>query len=85
MSEAVAVQLAPVRYLGTVKWFSDERGWGFITPYQKTPVLAERDLFLHRRALGDLDPGLLVDGARVSFSVGEHRGRPTAVAVRLES
>ena len=84
----VAIRVVPVvpdvRYAGTVKWFDAAKGWGFITPGERIGALAERDLFVHSTALNGLNPAALSDGAHVSFAVGEHRGRPTAVAVLLE-
>ena len=51
---------------GTVKWFSDDKGYGFITPDE-----AGKDLFVHHsaiqgsgfRSLAEADPGryLVVD------------------------
>jgi CspA family cold shock protein len=47
---------------GTVKWFSDRKGYGFIAPDD-----AGRDLFVHHRAIVGDGYKSLADGARVSF------------------
>jgi len=46
---------------GTVKWFSDEKGYGFITPDE-----GDEDLFVHRTGLADRG-SVLADGERVNF------------------
>ncbi|HEU5428845.1 MAG TPA: cold-shock protein [Actinocrinis sp.] len=55
---------------GTVKWFSNSKHYGFITP-----DAGGRDVFLHRSVLTASDLTELEDGARVSFDLtqdGEH-------------
>ena len=47
---------------GTVKWFSEEKGFGFITPSD-----GQKDLFVHRKAITGFQP--LSDGQKVSFDV----------------
>lgn len=61
---------------GTVKWFSDEKGFGFITPED-----GSKDLFVHHsNILGDGFRSLS-DGQSVSFDVGEGRKGPEATNV----
>lgn len=48
---------------GTVKWYSDEKGFGFITP-----DLGGDDVFVHRSSLDDLG-GSVEDGTKVEFEV----------------
>ena len=51
---------------GTVKWFDDAKGYGFITPAEGT-----KDLFVHHSAiLGDGFKSL-PEGAKVSFEARE--------------
>ena len=47
---------------GTVKWFSDEEGFGFITPDE-----AGKDLFVHHSAIIDEGFRSLAEGAKVSY------------------
>lgn len=48
---------------GTVKWFNDEKGYGFIEPDEKG-----KDLFVHHTAINMKGRRTLEDGARVSFN-----------------
>ena len=61
---------------GTVKWFSDEKGYGFITPDE-----GDNDLFVHRTGLGD-QGGVLADGERVNFDTEDGDKGPKAVNVQ---
>ena len=47
---------------GTVKWFSDEKGYGFITPDE-----AGSDLFVHHSAIVGSGFKSLAEGAKVSY------------------
>jgi CspA family cold shock protein len=47
---------------GTVKWFSDDKGYGFITPDD-----AGKDLFVHHSAIQGNGFKSLTEGARVSY------------------
>src|ERR687884_688502 len=47
---------------GTVKWFSDDKGFGFITPDQ-----GSRDLFVHHTGINANGYRTLAEGARVSY------------------
>ena len=47
---------------GTVKWFSDEKGFGFITPDE-----GSKDLFVHHSAIQGEGYKTLAEGAKVSF------------------
>ena len=51
------------RQTGTVKWFNDEKGFGFITP-QSGP-----DVFVHFRAIEGHGFKTLAEGQKVSFEV----------------
>jgi cold shock protein len=59
---------------GTVTWFSEQRGYGFIDDG------GGREIFVHRTAL---EPGRnrLVEGARVEFEVIRGRKGPEAANV----
>ena len=47
---------------GTVKWFSDEKGFGFITPEDQS-----KDLFVHHSAIVGNGYRSLAEGAKVSY------------------
>ncbi|MCY1281812.1 Major cold shock protein CspA [compost metagenome] len=49
------------RQTGTVKWFNDEKGFGFITP-ESGP-----DLFVHYRSIQSAGFKSLQEGQKVSF------------------
>ena len=49
---------------GTVKWFNDAKGFGFITPADGSD-----DLFAHFSAIASSGFKTLTDGQRVSFDV----------------
>lgn len=67
-------------FTGTIKSFNVEKGWGFITS-EETTNLFGKDLFLHKRELGSLDPPPNA-GDQVQFSVQlSDKGRPEAARV----
>lgn len=53
------------RQTGTVKWFNDEKGFGFITP-ESGP-----DLFVHFRAIEGTGFKTLKEGQQVTFEAVE--------------
>jgi len=61
---------------GIVKWFNDQKGYGFIE--QKNG----EDLFVHYSAIVGSGFRTLAEGDRVSFDVGEGKKGPTAENVR---
>lgn len=64
------------RETGTVKWFDERKGYGFITRD------SGGDIFVHHSAIAGEGFRSLVDGERVEFEVGEGRKGPAAVDVR---
>jgi CspA family cold shock protein len=62
---------------GTVKWFSDEKGFGFITPDD-----GERDLFVHFSAITGDGYRSLAEGAKVSYEPEDGDKGPKAVNVQ---
>ncbi len=50
------------RQNGTVKWFNDEKGFGFITPTD-----GSEDLFVHYRSIESAGFKSLSEGQAVSF------------------
>jgi len=61
---------------GTVKWFSDEKGFGFITPDE-----AGKDLFVHHSAIQGDGYKSLAEGARVSYEAEQGPKGPAAANV----
>ncbi|CAH0342512.1 MULTISPECIES: cold-shock protein [unclassified Rhizobium] len=63
---------------GTVKFFAEDKGFGFITPDNGGP-----DVFVHVSALQQ--GGSLRDGDKVSFEVGQDRktGKSKAESVSV--
>ena len=62
---------------GTVKWFSDEKGFGFITPDD-----GGKDLFVHHTAIQSDGYRSLGEGAKVSYDPEQGQKGPQAQNVR---
>ena len=62
--------------IGTVKWFSAEKGYGFITPDDGT-----RDVFVHFSGIAGEGHRSLDEGQRVSFTAEDGDKGPRAVDV----
>ena len=62
---------------GTVKWFSDEKGFGFITPDERG-----NDLFVHHSAIAGGGFKTLVEGAKVEYDEEQGPKGPRATNVR---
>ncbi len=63
---------------GTVKWFSDEKGFGFITPDD-----GAKDVFVHYSNIAGSGFSTLAEGAKVEFETQEGRKGLEAVDVRV--
>ena len=61
---------------GTVKFFNDQKGFGFISRD------GQEDLFVHFSNIIGSGRRTLVDGQEVEFEVGEGRKGPEAVDVK---
>ena len=63
---------------GIVKWFNDDKGYGFITPDG-----GGEDLFVHFSAIAGSGFKTLDEGAKVSFEVTQGQKGPQATDVQI--
>ena len=60
--------------MGTVKWFNDDKGFGFITPDN-----GGKDVFVHFRSINNSGGrATLNEGQKVSFTVSQGQKGPQA-------
>jgi len=62
---------------GTVKWFNDQKGYGFITPES-----GKKDVFVHQSAIMSAGFRTLAEGDKVEFSVEQGPKGPSAANVQ---
>jgi CspA family cold shock protein len=62
---------------GTVKWFNDQKGFGFITPDDPG-----KDLFVHKDGIVGDGYRSLSEGAKVSYDAESGEKGPKAVNVQ---
>jgi CspA family cold shock protein len=62
---------------GTVKWFSDQKGYGFITPDE-----GDQDVFVHHSGIAGEGYRTLEDGAKVTFETETGDKGPKAINVQ---
>jgi cold shock protein len=73
---AQTVEEYPHMPTGTVKWFSDDKGFGFITPDD-----GDKDLFVHHTGINGEGYRSLQEGAKVSYDPEQGDKGPKAVNV----
>jgi cold shock protein len=61
---------------GTVKWFNDAKGYGFITPAD-----GGKDMFVHHSSIEGSGFKTLAEGAKVEFEAVEGAKGPEAKSV----
>jgi CspA family cold shock protein len=61
--------------IGTVKWFNESKGYGFITPED-----GGKDVFVHKNSARD--PSCLVEGTSVVFEPEQGKKGTQAANVR---
>ena len=62
-----------MRTRGTVKWFNDEKGFGFISPED-----GSKDCFVHHSAIQAQGFKTLTEGQQVEFDVVQGQKGPAA-------
>jgi cold shock protein len=65
---------------GTVKWFSNDKGYGFITQDE-----GGKDVFVHHSAISGEGYKSLAEGAKVEYEVEEGPKGPQARTVTVAS
>lgn len=58
---------------GTVKWFNNKKGYGFITPDE-----GGNDIFVHISAVQAAGMRTLNEGAKISYELTTERGKTVA-------
>jgi cold shock protein len=64
--------------IGTVRWFSGQKGYGFIQP-----DTGSNHVFVHVSAVQQSGLSGLPDGARLTFDIVPNRGKESAENLRL--
>ena len=73
---AITGQRSTVVSTGTVKWFNEKKGFGFITPDS-----GSEDLFVHHSEVKTTGYASLAEGQKVEFTLGQGKKGPCATNV----
>ena len=63
---------------GTVKWFNNKKGYGFITPDE-----GGQDIFVHISAVQKAGMRTLNEGAKISYELMNERGKTVAGELKV--
>ena len=63
---------------GTVKWFNNQKGYGFITPNE-----GGQDIFVHISAVQKAGMRTLNEGAKISYELMNERGKTVAGELKV--
>ena len=63
---------------GTVKWFNNKKGYGFITPDE-----GGQDIFVHISALQKAGMRTLNEDAKISYELMSERGKTVAGELKV--
>ena len=63
---------------GTVKWFNNKKGYGFITPDE-----GGNDIFVHISAVQAAGMRTLNEGAKISYELATERGKTGAGRLKV--
>ena len=72
-TQATNMEYSMARTTGTVKWFNDAKGFGFITPEN-----GDKDCFVHHTAIKADGFRSLAEGERVEFDIVQGQKGPAA-------
>lgn len=65
---------------GTVKWFNNKKGYGFIVPESQE---TNKDVFVHISAVQEAGLKRLEEGQQVSYDLYDDRGREAANNIQI--
>jgi CspA family cold shock protein len=63
--------------IGTIKWFNENKGYGFIKPDN-----GDGDIFMHNSALEKAGITVIREGMQLSYEVAVNKGRKSAVNLK---
>ena len=65
---------------GTVKWFNNNKGYGFIEPDD-----GGKDVFIHISAVEKSGLKTLLENQKITFEINQDKGRSSAANIKIVS